>query len=144
MDTTGKTIWITKVPVWGLEPAASFPVWRETPTLTPAGLHHIVSHIPPGKSPTGKELLSIFFTVFLKDNELVCKMSLTWKKYALSAGSFSKLWTSAINVYSIVFTSASELCHRWIESLHYCWLLSVFMRNNVIKLTSEVIGSCSK
>lgn len=49
------------------------------------------------------------------------RICLTWKKYALSTGSFSRLWTSAMKVDSVVFTSASLSCHKHDSFYYYCY-----------------------
>ncbi len=57
-------------------------------------------------------LFQFIIRTYSQAKKWINKICLTWKKYALSTGSFSRLWTSAMNVDSVVFTSASLNCNR--------------------------------
>lgn len=107
--------WTDWIPVLNRVLEAAFPVLRAAPTITHAEQHHIVAHIPLEKPPARDNYISNYYRIYLEYYQakqwsiIIC---LTWKKYALSTGSFSRLCTSAMNVDSVVFTSASLYCHR--------------------------------
>lgn len=106
--------WTDSIPVLSLVLGAAFPALRAAPTITHVERRHIVAHIPLGTPPVRVHSMSVYcrtYSEYFQDKKLF-KICLTWKKYALSTGSFSRLWTSAIKVDSVAFTSASLHCYR--------------------------------